>query len=345
MLVVNWKKTDGWSKPVIQPYGNISLPPTASVLHYGTECFEGLKAYRGYDNKLRLFRPELNCARLRTSALRVGLPDIDPLELGKLIQSFLAVDGKRWLPDPGTFLYVRPAVIGTSAALGVTRPTEAMLFVVAVLFPQFGQSGPGLKLQCSSGQVRAWPGGFGNTKLGANYGPTLVSQENANNEGFIQVLWLFGPDDNVTEAGASNFFVILRNKESGELELVTPPLGDIILDGITRRSVLELAQEKFVDGSKDLGDLQGLKVCERPITMSELVLASEEGRLLEAFMTGTAFFISPVSTIRYHGVNIEIGKKDGEGRVIAPYATGLKGCLKDIMYGNENHKWAQIIQE
>ena len=165
MLTVTWTQKAGWANPEIRPYENFSFPPTTSVLHYGTECFEGLKAYRGTDNRLRLFRPELNCARLRVSSLRGGLPDFDPIELAELIESFLAVDGPRWLPDQGTFLYVRPAIIGTSAALGVSRPSEALLFVIAVLFPQFGQAGPGLKLLCSNGQVRAWPGGFGNAKV------------------------------------------------------------------------------------------------------------------------------------------------------------------------------------
>lgn len=114
---------------------------------------------------MRLFRPELNCRRLRTSALRAGLPDVDPIELEKLITAFLAVEAEHWLPEAGTFLYVRPAVIGTNAALGVSRPSEARLFIVAVLFPHFAQSGPGLKLLCSDTQVRAWPGGFGNAKV------------------------------------------------------------------------------------------------------------------------------------------------------------------------------------
>ena len=126
---------------------------------------EGMKLYRGYDGRVRLFRPELNCRRFRMSAFRGGLPDFDPAELEKLIVAFLAVDADHWLPEPGTFLYVRPALIGTNAALGVSRPSSARLFVVAVLFPQFAQSGPGLKLLCSDTQVRAWPGGFGNAKV------------------------------------------------------------------------------------------------------------------------------------------------------------------------------------
>lgn len=129
-------------------------------------------------------------------------------------------------------------------------------------------------------------------QLGANYAPSLVAQEEANAQGFIQVLWLFGPDDNVTEAGASNFFVIIRNKETGLPELITAPLGDIILDGVTRRSVLELTRERLEKPSKEI---QPLVAVERPLTMTEMVQASNEGRLLEAFVTGTAVSLGSIS--------------------------------------------------
>ncbi|KAJ4305972.1 hypothetical protein N0V88_000762 [Collariella sp. IMI 366227] len=344
MLVTNWSRATGWSDPHIRPYENFSLPPTSSVLHYGTECFEGLKAYRGHDGKLRLFRPDLNCKRLLFSSQRGGLPDFDPFELEKLIKSFLAVDGDRWLPEPGTFLYIRPAIIGTSAALGVGRPAEAMLFIIAVLFPQFGQTGPGLKLLCSQGQVRAWPGGFGNAKLGANYAPSLVAQEQANKLGFIQVLWLFGPDDAVTEAGASNFFVVIRDKKTGFPELITAALGDIILDGVTRRSVLELARGRLQSESTDSG-LEKIDVSERQLTMAELISASEDNRLLEAFVSGTAFFVASVNTIQYQGMDIEVGKKNDQGVPVAPYTTAIRGWLSDIMYGKKDHEWGVVIDE
>ncbi|KAF7560132.1 hypothetical protein G7046_g4022 [Stylonectria norvegica] len=336
MLVVDWSKEGGWEAPKLQLYGDFSISPIASVLHYGTECFEGLKAYRGKDGKLRLFRPHLNCQRLRKSALRGGLPDVDPVELEKLLNKFLQLDGKRWLPDAGTFLYIRPAVVGTQAALGVSKPSKARLFVIAVLFPQFGQLGPGLKLLCSEGQVRAWPGGFGNAKLGANYAPTLVSQEAANKMGFIQTLWLFGPNDTVTEAGASNFFVILQNAATGRPELITPPLGDIILDGVTRKSVLGLAKERLD---------QDVDVSERELTMKELVQASEENRLLEAFVTGTAFFVAPVGLIRYKEKDLIIGSTDSNGSLVAPVTQRIRQWLSGIMYGEEKNEWAHIVEE
>ncbi|CAM1504917.1 Fc.00g025080.m01.CDS01 [Cosmosporella sp. VM-42] len=336
MLLANWTKEGGWEAPRIQPYGNFSIPPTASVLHYGTECFEGLKAYRGKDGKLRLFRPQKNCERLRKYALRAGLPGFDPAELAKLVDMFLEVDGKRWLPDAGTFLYIRPALVGTQAALGVGKPSKAMLFVIAVLFPQFGQLGPGLKLLCSEGQVRAWPGGFGNAKLGANYAPTLAAQEAANKKGFIQTLWLFAPEDAVTEAGASNFFVVIENKKTNRPELITPPIGDIILDGVTRKSVFELAIARLSNK---------LDMSERELKMEELVRANEEGRLVEAFVTGTAFFIAPVGLIRYKEKDLLIGKLDKMGVLEAPFANQIKQWLASIMYGEEKHDWAHLIKE
>ncbi|EON96065.1 putative branched-chain amino acid cytosolic protein [Phaeoacremonium minimum UCRPA7] len=177
--------------------------------------------------------------------------------------------------------------------------------------------------------------------LGANYAPTLVAQEEANKQGFIQVLWLFGPEDNVTEAGASNFFVIIRNKESGRPELLTPPLGDIILDGVTRKSVLELAKERLTDGTNGL---EGLDVAERQITMGELVEASKEGRLLEACVTGTAFFIAPVGVIRYRDADIKIGAVE-DGVLKAPYTLQIRDWLRKIMYGEENNKWGRLIDE
>lgn len=296
MLTCTWTATTGWQAPHLQPYGPFSIMPTASVLHYATECFEGMKAYRGYDGKLRLFRPEKNCKRMLKSATRIALPAFDPAELQKLVESLVAMDGPKWLPRErkGTFLYLRPTMIATAPAIGVQKPFEAMLFIIAVMFPPLDDpsaappslaqvnrpKAAGMKLLASNhDMIRAWPGGFGNAKVGANYGPSLVAQAEARQRGYDQILWLFGEDCLVTEAGASNFFVVWKNAE-GKVELVTAPLGDgIILEGVTRCSVLDMARER-------LGE--EVTVVERKFTMDEVVKASEEGRLLEAFASGTA---------------------------------------------------------
>jgi branched-chain amino acid aminotransferase len=302
MITASWTQSQGWSSPEMKPYGPFSLMPTASVLHYATECFEGLKAYRGFDGKLRLFRPDRNCNRMLVSSARVALPTVPPKELEKLMKALLAIDGPKWLPKsrPGKFIYLRPAIIATHPALGVQKPKEALLFIIACFLPCLDEPAAvatpqspvavtphcnrGLKLLASSDDmIRAWPGGYGYAKIGANYGPSLVAQASARERGCEQILWLFGDDCYVTEAGASNFFVVWGTREGG-LELVTAPLEErLILDGVTRASVLELARERLCGGGKET-----VKVVERGFTMFELAEAVEEGRIIEAFAAGTA---------------------------------------------------------
>ncbi|EXJ90485.1 branched-chain amino acid aminotransferase [Capronia coronata CBS 617.96] len=354
ILTIRWTADSGWEAPQISPYSKIALEPTASVLHYATESFEGMKAYRGYDGKLRLFRPRLNCERMRISNDRVCLPDFDSVELLSVITTFLALECPRWLPDPGSNLYVRPTMIGSGSALGIQRPREALFFLFAALFPQSSSAkvSPGIKLLASDPeQIRAWPGGFGYAKVGANYGPAMTAQAQAREAGCSQTLWLFGEDKLVTEAGASNFFVIWRAKTSNEIELVTSSLDTkVILDGITRRSVLALARERLTASADPdvLGDLKPLKVVERAFTVAEMLDVSVEGRLIEAFVSGTAMFISPVAMIRHKQQDIEFPMQVTETGLEAPvshYSSRLKGWLEDIIYGKVDHPWAYVIEE
>ena len=328
MVTVKWTEDAGWHAPEIKPYGPLTIMPTASCLHYATQCFEGMKVYRGYDGKLRLFRPDKNCARLVRSSTRVALPPFSPLELEKILKAFMALDGPRelldrvetfnlliylgWLPKsrPGTFLYLRPAIIGNGEQLGVTSPSEVLLFIIAVPWPDLSTSAPpgaapkppGLKLLASKDDTRAWPGGFGYAKVGANYGPAFVSHMEGRKRGYDQILWLLNnnQEHEVTEAGASNFFVVWKTKD-GRLELVTAPLDSkIILDGVTRRSVLELARERLVKGSEHLtANVKSVDVIERTYTMLEVEEAQRDGRLVEAFLSGTAVSIAKFQSLRF----------------------------------------------
>lgn len=359
MLTVSLSATSGWAAPEIKPFGPLSLSPVASVLHYATECFEGMKAYRGYDGKLRIFRPERNCARMLKSATRISLPAFDPAELQTLVERFVAVDGPKWLPDTpewkGKFLYLRPTMIATNANIGVQKPTEALLYLFAVCFPPLDEGGPpaapsankntseialpsepvskpqkpGMKLLASSAStIRAWPGGFGNAKVGANYGPSLVAQQEARERGFHQILWLFGDEGYVTEAGASNFFVVWKMAD-GRMQLVTAPLKDgIILEGVTRQSVLDIVRSEMPE----------VEVVERKFTMDEVVKAYEERRLVEAFGSGTAFFIAPVEDIHYRGVDVRLP----EGRELA---MRVKERMREIMFGGVQHAWGVVVEE
>ncbi|PMD44259.1 putative branched-chain-amino-acid aminotransferase [Hyaloscypha variabilis F] len=336
MITAVWRSTTGWDDPELRPYGNLSLAPTASVLHYATECFEGMKMYRGFDGKLRLFRPDANCRRMLMSSTRIALPGFDPKELEKLIIAMVAVDGPKWLPKPGTFLYLRPTMIGSAGALGVATPKEATLFVIATFMPPLGPP-RGMKLLASTDGVRAWPGGFGFAKVGANYGPSLMANGEARARGYDQVLWLL--NGQITEAGASNFFVMWKSKE-GKTQLVTAPLGDkIILDGVTRRSILQLTRERLSHGRSGLDPVE---IVERQFTMEDVVEAVAEGRILEAFAAGTAYFVCPVCVIHYKDQDLQIPMSQGDS---GPYAALIKSWLVDIMYGNEQHEWGVVVEE
>jgi branched-chain amino acid aminotransferase len=340
MVTAVWNQSTGWADPELKPYGNLSLAPTASVLHYATECFEGMKMYRGYDGKLRLFRPDANCRRMLISSTRIALPGFEPEELEKLIIALIAVDGPKWLPKsrPGTFVYLRPTMIGSAPMLGVSTPKEATLFIIATYMPSFFVPS-GMKLLASHNGVRAWPGGFGYAKVGANYGPTLMANEEAKNRGYHQVLWLL--DGQVTEAGASNFFIVWRTRE-GKLQLVTPPLGDkVILDGVTRRSILQLARERLGPETVQSG-LEPLETVERKFTMDDVAEAVKEGRIVEAFAAGTAYFVCPVSMINYREEDLQIPMKLGE---TGEYADLIKSWLVNIMYGKEQHEWGVVVEE
>ncbi|KAH7325706.1 branched-chain amino acid aminotransferase [Stachybotrys elegans] len=338
MIVADWNVASGWTAPRLVPYGPLSLMPTASCLHYATECFEGLKVYRGYDGKLRTFRVDKNSARMRMSAARISLPVFEPEQLSKLIIALLEVDGSRWLPrdKPGNYLYIRPTMIGTAPQLGVASPREAMLYIIITYLPRLDSPVGGMRLHTSpEDMIRAWVGGFGYAKVGANYGPSLMATADARRRGFHQILWLYGPDGECTEAGASNFFVVWKRKSDGKTELITAPLDDkLILDGVNRRSVLDLARERLA------GEIE---ITERKYTIAELIEADAEGRLLESFASGTAYFICPISQVHHRGrdINIPMGPDGQPGKITST----IKGWMGDIMYGRTEHEWAILINE
>ncbi|GIC90345.1 branched-chain amino acid aminotransferase [Aspergillus udagawae] len=337
MIVASWSATCGWSVPELKPYGPFSILPSASCLHYAYECFEGLKAYRGHDGKLRMFRTDRNCRRLLMSAERISLPKFDPDELEKLIYALLSVDGPKWLPKSraGDFLYVRPTIIGTDSQLGVAKPTEALLYIIVGYMARMDTPTGGKRLLTSpDDMVRSWVGGFGYAKVGANYGPSVLATQEAYRQGYHQILWLYGPEGYCTEAGGSNFFVVWKRKD-GKKELITAPLDDqLILDGVTRRSCLDLARERLMNE---------LDVTERKFTISEIQEAAAESRLLESFAAGTAWFITPVSMIHHRGRDINV--PTGPSGTPAEITGKLKGWLGDIMYGRVEHEWAREVPE
>ncbi|KAH7340060.1 branched-chain amino acid aminotransferase [Pyrenochaeta sp. MPI-SDFR-AT-0127] len=338
MLQVEWSLQQGWHAPHILPYQPISLDPAACVFHYGFECFEGMKAYRDAKGAVRLFRPEMNLNRLKRSAERIALPGFDCGELLKLIARFVNLEERFISGKPGYSLYLRPVIIGTNRGLGVAGPTSALLYIIASPVGAYYSSGfKSLLLEATSSDVatRAWPGGAGNQKVGGNYAPGIVPEKAAQRRGFHQLLWLFGENDLITEAGTMNVFVVLRTEREGCFELITPPLDGMILPGVTRDCVLSLARERLLP--------LGWLVHERAICMSELASAAQTGKLAEVFGTGTAAIISPIRAIKWQGRLLYCGLAPHENA--GPVTTLMKDWIEARQHGTEDHAWSTLIDQ
>ncbi|XP_021927854.1 branched-chain-amino-acid aminotransferase isoform X2 [Zootermopsis nevadensis] len=319
----------GWQRPEIIPFENIVLHPAAKVLHYATELFEGMKAYRGVDGKIRIFRPEMNMERMNQTALRAGLPTFDGANLIKCLCRLISID-QEWVPhSESSSLYIRPTLIGIDPTLGVAACASAMLYTilcpVGAYFSGAGESA--VSLLADPQFTRAWPGGCGDKKMGSNYAPTIHVQREALGQGLQQVLWLYGEDHLITEVGTMNIFMFCIN-ESGEKELVTPPLDGLILPGITRASILQLSRE-----------WNEFRVSERSIPMAELVSLLSENRLLELFGAGTACVVSPIASISYKGEKLLIPTVEQKYPIYAKF----RRTLTDIQYGHVSHPWAVTV--
>lgn len=334
MLLVDWTANHGWHPPRINPYQNLSLDPACNVFHYAFECFEGMKAFKDKSGYVRLFRPDKNMTRLNNSASRIALPTFSSSAMIELISKLVLID-REFIPEGrGYSLYIRPTFIGTQKTIGVGPPNSALLYVIASPVGPYYQTGfKALSLQATDYAVRAWPGGVGDKKLGANYASCIVPQLEAEKNGFQQNLWLFGSEEYITEVGTMNVFVAILNKENGAKELITPPLDGTILPGITRDSILSLAKEKLAS--------KGWKVIERKISMAELDESSKEGRLIEAFGSGTAAVVSPIRYIGWKGKLVGCGlRPEQEAGYIA---SNMLNWIYARQYGEEEHEWSYLI--
>jgi branched-chain amino acid aminotransferase len=324
------KNLGGWQKPEITPLENLVMHPAAKVLHYAVELFEGMKAYRGVDGKIRIFRPDMNMNRMNLSAKRSGLPTFEGHEFVKCLSRLISID-QEWVPHTeAASLYIRPTLIGIDPTLGVASSDSALLYAilspVGSYFKGNDKSGA-VSLLADPRFTRAWPGGVGDRKMGSNYAPTIHVQKEAENKGLQQVLWLYGEDHQLTEVGTMNIFMFYIN-DAGEKELVTPPLDGLILPGITRDSIIKLAKQwgKF-------------NVREGKFTMPEICNLLRQDRLLELFGTGTACIVSPINRINYMGEDLFIPTMEQE----RPVFDQVRQCLTDIQYGKVDHPWAVVI--
>lgn len=324
MLLMDYVRGSGWKDARIVPYGSFSLDPAAACFHYGQAIFEGLKAYRGADGRIRLFRASENMERFNRSARRMCMPEVDPEVFLEGIRTLVRTE-EVWVPGAGgTSLYIRPYMIATEPYLGV-RPANKYLFAV-ILSPVGAYYPEGfnpIKIFVTDKYVRATRGGVGEAKTAGNYAASLMASEEAKARGFTQVLWLDAAERRyVEEVGTMNIFFLLED------ELVTPPLNGSILSGITRDSVLCLTRD------------WGLNVRERPISIGEVLEDARNGNLKECFGTGTAAVISPVGALYYRGESCRInGGKTGE------LAQRLFDELTGIQYGDwpDPYSWVEIL--
>ncbi len=334
ILEVDWDVESGYHAPTITPYHPLVLDPACNVFHYATEAFEGMKAYLDKDGRVRLFRPDLNMRRMAHSMRTLSLPELDREGFLECIKRLVLVE-KGWIPrGEGFSLYLRPTVIGTQPTLGVSQSRRCKLFTIcSPVGPYYPEGFKPVKLLAEKDNVRAWPGGVGHSKLGGNYAPTIRVQAEAAKRGYAQVLWLFGKEQQVTEVGTMNFFVLWRRRD-GEVELVTAPLDDgTILPGVTRTSILDLA--------RSWGEF---KVTEGHFTIHDVVEAAKEGRIIECFGAGTAAVVSPVRLISYDGVDHDIpldpqDKSAGAGKL----TRRIWDSLLAIQYGKVEHPWSVVI--
>ncbi|MGG5751805.1 branched-chain amino acid aminotransferase [Zafaria sp. Z1313] len=285
-VVIDWTLEDGqgaWHNARVEPYGPIAMDPAASVLHYGQEIFEGLKAYRHADGSVWTFRPEANAARFNKSAERLALPQLPVEDFVESLRQIVSAD-RDWVPSgDGEALYLRPFMIATEAFLGVRPAHEVSYRVIASPAGNyFGGELKPVSIWLSTRYARAGRGGTGEAKCGGNYAASLAAQLEAEANGCKQVLFLdpFN-DDAVEELGGMNVFFVFKDGR-----IVTPELNGTILHGVTRSSVLQLAKDR------------GLAVEERKITLEEWRRSVEDGSLAEVFACGTAAVITPIGELK-----------------------------------------------
>ncbi|KAJ4485208.1 aminotransferase [Lentinula aciculospora] len=346
MVVAEFDPETGWSNPEIKPRGPLSLDPASSCVQYGTTVFEGMKAYIGPDGKPRLFRPDMNMARLARSAERMALPPFNIDQVLVLIKQLITVD-RRWIPSSsGYSLYIRPTLMGTRMGLSVAASDHATLCIfLSPAGPYFRSGVKAISALAVADTVRAWPGGTGGHKVALNYSPGFLPLRVAQKQGYEQILWLLGDDMKVTEAGAMNIFIVVK-RDDGEINLLTPPLDGTILPGVTRDSVLALAKAHAAGEIILPGLQQTLRIHaqERTFTMDDLWRWSADGRLLEAFGAGTAVIIASIGKIGFKSREDIILAEHEDG--LGPLANAFRTTILDIQEGKEAWKdWGVLVDE
>ncbi len=321
MFVMDYVTGKGWHNARIVPYGEFDISPAAMVLHYGQAIFEGMKAFRTDDNRVVIYRPVDHLKRFNHSAEILSIPqmDVDLLHAG--LKKLIEID-KEWVPKSlGTSLYIRPFVISVDPFVGVKVADQYTAFIILSPVGAYYASGfKPVKIKVEEHYVRAVKGGLGEAKTPANYAASLKAAEEAKKEGYTQVLWLDALEQKyIEEVGTMNIFFKIGD------EIITPELNGSILNGITRRSVIEVCKD------------WGMKVSERRISIEEVYEAHKQGRLQEVFGSGTAAVISPVGELSWKGKKIIINNNE-----IGQTSQKLFNYITDIQQGRTADKFGWI---
>jgi len=319
MVLATWTPATGWHDGKVTAYGPLSLDPSAAVLHYAQEIFEGMKAYRHADGSVWTFRPHVNAARFARSAARLALPELPEADFIESLRVLVTTDEK-WVPAAGggeASLYLRPFMFASESFLGV-RPAAVVTYCVIAspAGPYFAGGVRPVSIWLSTDYTRAAPGGTGQAKCGGNYAASLAAQVQGSANGCDQVAFLDAVERKwVEELGGMNLFFVYGNGT-----LVTPQLTGTILEGVTRSSILELA-----------GDL-GLKVDERRVSIDAWRDGVTSGEITEVFACGTAAVVTPVGRLAWEGGEVVIGDHDVNAGV-GPVTASIRASLLDVQYG------------
>jgi len=319
MAIIDWNMEKGWYDARIVPFENFTMHPAATCLHYGSEIFEGLKAYRRADGGIQLFRPDCNARRMMESAERLCLPELPEEDFLQILKAFVEVEAE-WTPhSPGTSLYLRPFMYGNDETLGVHAVHNARFAIIASPVGSYYKEGINpVGIMIEDQDVRAVRGGTGYAKCGGNYAASNRAGERAAQKGYSQVLWLDGVHRKyIEEVGAMNVMFKING------EIVTPELSGSILPGVTRRSCIEVLKSK------------GYTVSERLLSIDELAEALENGTLEEAWGCGTAAVVSPIGKLAYKDKEyIVSGGKIGEvTQMLYDTLTGIQWSKIEDTFG------------
>ncbi|AGF74616.1 branched-chain amino acid aminotransferase [Bartonella australis AUST/NH1] len=326
MCVIQWTENKGWHNAVISAYRPLQINPASTVFHYGQEVFEGLKAYRAKDNRILLFRPDANARRFAESAKRLAMPELPEDIFLDAINQLVKIDQKWVSNNPNASLYIRPFMFGNESFLKVHPSREYIFCVIASPVESYFKEGEkSISVWVETNYSRAGPGGTGAAKCGGNYAAGLLAQNNAAKNNCSQVLFLDMVERKWIEelSGMNICFITAHNA------LVTPPLNGTILPGITRHSILKLAQK------------MGLTIEERPYSFEELKENAESGQLKEAFACGTAAVITSIGRFSY---------KDGEfivgGEMTGEITKKLRTELIGLQRGNieDENNWVRPVR-